>query len=504
MPHDALALGGYACGVPAGRAALLPVLASNSMYVLGVVGRKFSSTSLACGSPFGLDTRLVKPSHEGRTYHAFHQLVAGATMNTTSSNSKHTPTVLSLLASTNITFTSPTIMPSPSPPTSPPPAMQALQISAHRLDISAKDLETAPTTRHKATRVAELVRTRLGSAARCLHLELERAHRGGRGDPEGGRDEAREGGRGKRAKGMLGSASSRGSTRCRLGWAGRGALYTAALVENGILKPGHHPVAQLETGEGKEELNKRLRIVVKRVDHIERAYHKEQRPLFVQDYDQQQATDRETFAASQTECKEATKKRPAPMMPDYEARRAVVLAKKGEEYAKKNDVSSGKIEEENAKRKKAVLAKHEEELKASRRPSGKSRRESRRSADSKRNALQKKTAPTHRPISAWQGEPSATANTTVIALLDAARLGLQGVPLSERAIGTSKKPKDGEAPRGILPVLGCASLALKTGKDGERDRNEEPLVELAHGGQGGATIRSGWRNRTGVRVGDFR
>jgi hypothetical protein len=53
-------------------------------------------------------------------------------------------------------------------------------------------------------------------------------------------------------------------------------------------------------------------------------------------------------------------------------------------------------------------------------------------------------------------------------------------------------------------MLGCVSLALKTGKDGERDRNEEPLVELTHGGQGGATIRSGWGNRTGVRVGDFR
>ncbi|KAJ7846265.1 glycosyltransferase family 2 protein [Mycena leptocephala] len=37
---------------------------------------------------------------------------------------------------------------------------------------------------------------------------------------------------------------------------------------------------------------------------------------------------------------------------------------------------------------------------------------------------------------------------------------------------------DGEAPRGILPVLGRASLALKTGKNGERDRDEELLAEL--------------------------
>jgi translation initiation factor 3 subunit A len=59
------------------------------------------------------------------------------------------------------------------------------------------------------------------------------------------------------------------------------------------------------------------------------------------------------FTAIQTARREAarvvheeyleTKKRLARMMPDYEARRAVVLTKKGEEYAKKNDAASGKI-----------------------------------------------------------------------------------------------------------------------------------------------------------------
>ncbi|KAJ7871605.1 hypothetical protein B0H13DRAFT_2060349 [Mycena leptocephala] len=58
------------------------------------------------------------------------------------------------------------------------------------------------------------------------------------------------------------------------------------------------------------------RIVVKRVDHIERAHHKEERPPFVQDYDQQQATDRRTFAASLTVRKEAVRPR------DKEAARA--------------------------------------------------------------------------------------------------------------------------------------------------------------------------------------
>ncbi|KAJ6583222.1 hypothetical protein B0H10DRAFT_2097705 [Mycena sp. CBHHK59/15] len=151
--------------------------------------------------------------------------------------------------------------------------------------------------------------------------------------------------------------------------------YKAALVEKGILKPGDHQniasldtegligmqVAQLE--KEKKELNERLRIVAKRVDHIERAYRKEERPLLAQDYAAQQASDRETPRATHAEDL-ATKARLARMLPEYEARRAVVLAKKGEEYAKKKDAAARKIEEEKAKRRKAVFAKHEEERKA--------------------------------------------------------------------------------------------------------------------------------------------
>ncbi|KAJ7689536.1 hypothetical protein B0H16DRAFT_1858682, partial [Mycena metata] len=122
--------------------------------------------------------------------------------------------------------------------------------------------------------------------------------------------------------------------------------------------------AQLE--KVKKELNERLRIIAKRVDHIERAYRKEERPLLVHDYDQQQAVDRETFTGVRTARKEAarkaheveTKQRLARMMGEYEARRAVVLAKKGEEYAKK--AASRKIGQEQAKRRKAVLPKREE------------------------------------------------------------------------------------------------------------------------------------------------
>ncbi|KAJ7871601.1 hypothetical protein B0H13DRAFT_2554386 [Mycena leptocephala] len=141
-------------------------------------------------------------------------------------------------------------------------------------------------------------------------------------------------------------------------------------------------VAQLE--KETKELNERLRIVAKGVDHIERAYHKEERPLLAWDYDH--LTVRKEAPRVGHEEYPETKKRLVRMMPDYEARPTVILVKKGEEYAK--DAASGKIEEKKTKW-----------------------RESRRSADSKR----KKTAPTHRLVSARQRKPPATANTTVIA-----------------------------------------------------------------------------------------
>lgn len=128
-------------------------------------------------------------------------------------------------------------------------------------------------------------------------------------------------------------------------------------------------VAQLE--KEKKELNERLRIVAKRVDHIERAYRKEERPLLAHDYEQQQANDRETFNAIQITRKQASKvahqedlaikARLARMMGDYQARRAVIIAKKGEEFAKRKDAAQRKIEDEKTKRRKAILQAREEE-----------------------------------------------------------------------------------------------------------------------------------------------
>ncbi|KAJ7431412.1 hypothetical protein B0H11DRAFT_2262047 [Mycena galericulata] len=147
--------------------------------------------------------------------------------------------------------------------------------------------------------------------------------------------------------------------------------YKVALVEKGILKLGDHQkiaaldaegligiqVAQLE--KEKKELTERLRIVAKHVAHIEPVYRKVEQPLLAHDYEQQ-AADPATFAAIGAARQEAacgvrlqdleTKARLARMLLEYEKRRAVVLAKKGEEYAKHKDAAAQKIEEEKTKR----------------------------------------------------------------------------------------------------------------------------------------------------------
>ncbi|PFH47045.1 hypothetical protein AMATHDRAFT_50584 [Amanita thiersii Skay4041] len=159
--------------------------------------------------------------------------------------------------------------------------------------------------------------------------------------------------------------------------------YAQSLVEKGILKANDVDklenydteglitiqVAQLE--KEKKEMNERLRVVSKRIDHIERAYRKEERPLLAQDYERQQEIDRETFVAIQKARKEtsrqahledvAAKARLVRIKDDYYARKEALLAKKGEEFAKKKEAFHKKIEEEKEKRKKVVLKAWEEE-----------------------------------------------------------------------------------------------------------------------------------------------
>jgi len=127
-------------------------------------------------------------------------------------------------------------------------------------------------------------------------------------------------------------------------------------------------VEQLERE--KKELNQRLRTAAKRIDHIERAYRKEERPLLAQDYAEQQATDRAIFEALQRsriegtrkafEADMATKKRLSRMMQDYQQRKEVIVARRGEEYKLKLAESQRRIEEEKEQRRAAHRKAREE------------------------------------------------------------------------------------------------------------------------------------------------
>lgn len=121
----------------------------------------------------------------------------------------------------------------------------------------------------------------------------------------------------------------------------------------------------------KKEREERLRVASKRIDHVERAYRKEERPMLAKDYEIQQANDRETFEAIQTARIEnskvahqqdlETKKRLSRMMDVYNIRKEEILSKRGEEFQKKRAAAQAKIEQEKAKRKEFVLRQRAEE-----------------------------------------------------------------------------------------------------------------------------------------------
>lgn len=128
-------------------------------------------------------------------------------------------------------------------------------------------------------------------------------------------------------------------------------------------------VEQLE--KEKKERESRLRVIAKRIDHTERAYRQEERPLLAKDYEFQQASDRATFEQIQKGRIDTarlshkrdleTKKRLSRILPEFEARKAIILEKRSAEYERKQGAAQAKIEEEKAKRRAVVLKAREEE-----------------------------------------------------------------------------------------------------------------------------------------------
>jgi translation initiation factor 3 subunit A len=128
-------------------------------------------------------------------------------------------------------------------------------------------------------------------------------------------------------------------------------------------------VEQLE--KEKKERESRLRVIAKRIDHTERAYRQEERPLLGKDYELQQASDRATFEQIQQGRIDAarlshkrdleTKKRLSRILSEFEARKVVILERRGADYERKKAAARTKIEEEKGKRRATVLKGREEE-----------------------------------------------------------------------------------------------------------------------------------------------
>ncbi|EJT98081.1 hypothetical protein DACRYDRAFT_24618 [Dacryopinax primogenitus] len=124
----------------------------------------------------------------------------------------------------------------------------------------------------------------------------------------------------------------------------------------------------------KKEVNDRLRIIAKRLDHTERAFRKEERPLLEEDYTRQQEEDRITFYQTQDETKKrlrhqfeeelSSKARLGRMMPDYLAMRSEIEGEKRKEFEARREVAERKRLEERRKRREEVLRAREEERKA--------------------------------------------------------------------------------------------------------------------------------------------
>ncbi|WVW85592.1 hypothetical protein I302_107630 [Kwoniella bestiolae CBS 10118] len=128
----------------------------------------------------------------------------------------------------------------------------------------------------------------------------------------------------------------------------------------------------------KREHAERLRIVGKRVDHLERAMRKEERPLLTEDYEKQKVQDKVEHERINKESKEAAiqqqkasvelKNRLGRMLPDFLTVRDTVEGQREKEFKLAREKARAKVDEEKKKlkeklieRKKAEKAKRDEE-----------------------------------------------------------------------------------------------------------------------------------------------
>lgn len=119
----------------------------------------------------------------------------------------------------------------------------------------------------------------------------------------------------------------------------------------------------------RRELNERMRIIAKRMDHIERAFRKAEIPLLADDYEGQQAEDKTAFEASRQGAIDAArqahqgkldaKRRLSRVMLDYETYVNKLSEARGQDYSHRKAKAVEKILQEKLARRNAVLAERE-------------------------------------------------------------------------------------------------------------------------------------------------
>lgn len=155
-----------------------------------------------------------------------------------------------------------------------------------------------------------------------------------------------------------------------------------SLREKGGLKLTEEEFASLDTEKlvqlqveqierEKKELSERLRTVLRRMDHIERAYRREEQPLLAADYERQQAADlanhKRAYEVQRATAREryehdmAMKKVLSRIMPDYEGMRGMLLEKRRAAHEERVAHAQTQIEKEKEQRRADMIAAREEE-----------------------------------------------------------------------------------------------------------------------------------------------
>jgi len=130
-------------------------------------------------------------------------------------------------------------------------------------------------------------------------------------------------------------------------------------------------LAQLE--KEKHELNERLRVTGKRIDHLERAFRKEEIKLLPQDYEAQRERDLQAYEASKTETLQvaeqkhkenvALKHRLSRLVPVYEKFRDDVHERRHEEFEKRRKAAGRELQNKMDQRRKEFREKKAREHK---------------------------------------------------------------------------------------------------------------------------------------------